>query len=304
MNRILLCAALALGLAGCGGETQAPAGDAATQPAAPPAAAQSVPASAAEQISPPPTLDTAASGPAADGETVEAQPAAGSAAASSPIAVAVAANTPAPAPLPPAPSKWKAGVHYTLLPVAQPVSTPPGEIEVTVIFWYGCGHCYTLETPFESWEAKLAPGSARVVRLPVVWNEVTREDARLFYTIEALGKLKALHLTTFREMHVNRNPMTVIAPGNRVDTAATEQNVRSFLMSNGISAEDFGRTYRSFAVENKLRQAENLSRRYLADHTPMVVVQGKYVTDVTMAGGFDQLFSVIDDLIARERTAR
>jgi thiol:disulfide interchange protein DsbA len=138
----------------------------------------------------------------------------------------------------------------------------------------------------------------------VVWNEVTREDARLFYTIEALGKLKQLNMAVFRAMHVNHRPFTVIAPGNRVDTAATEKNARAFLLENGVSAEDFGRIYRSFSIENKLRQAENLTRRYLADHTPMVVVQGKYMTDVTLAGGVDQLFEVINDLAARERAGR
>ena len=137
----------------------------------------------------------------------------------------------------------------------------------------------------------------------VVWNEVTREDARLFYAIEALGKLDELHLAVFREMHVNRNPLTVIA-GNRVDTAATENKVREFLGTHGVSAEDFGRVYRSFGVENKIRQAENMSRRYLADHTPMAVVQGKYATDVSMAGGVEQFFEVLTDLASRERGGR
>ena len=288
MNRILLCAALALGLAACGGEPPAPAGDAAT----PPPATESVPAPAAEPVAPPPKLDQ----PVADGETVE-----DATIAASPIAAAVAASTPALAPAPAAASKWKVGVNYTLLPVAQPVSTPPGDVEVTVVFWYGCGHCFTLEPYVDAWEAKGRPDYVKLVRMPVVWNEVAREDARLFYTLEALGKLKELNMAVFREMHINRNPMTVLA-GNKVDTVATEKNVREFLLANGVSSEDFSRVYRSFSIENKLRQAENLSRRYLADHTPMVVVQGKYVTDVTMAGGFNQLFEVIDDLAARERS--
>lgn len=293
MNRILLYAALALGLAACGGTSQPPAADS----AAPPAVSESVPASAAEPIAPPPKLDEpAATGAAGDGETVE-----DASFAASPVAAAVAAST---ASLAPPASKWQAGVNYTLLPVAQPVSTAPGDIEVTAIFWYGCGHCFVLEPRYEAWEAKGRPDYVKVVRMHVVWNEVTREDARLFYTIEALGKLKQLNMAVFREMHVNHRPFTVIAPGNRVDTVATEKNVRAFLLENGVSAEDFGRTYRSFSIENKLRQAENLTRRYLADHTPMSIVQGKYMTDVTLAGGVDQLFEVITDLAARERANR
>lgn len=289
MNRILLCAALALGLAACGVESPAPAGDVAT----PPAATESVPAAAAEPIAPPPELDQPAA--AGDGETIEDAPI-----AVSPIAAAVAASTPALAPA--LASRWKAGVHYSLLPVAQPVSTAPGEVEVTLIFWYGCGHCFTLEPIVDAWEAKGRPDYVKVVRMPVVWNEVAREDARLFYTIEALGRLKELNLAAYRELHVNRNPLTVVVPGNRVDSAATEKKVRAFLLANGVSGEEFGRVYRSFSIENKLRQAENLSRRYLADHTPMVVVQGKYTTDVTMAGGVKELLEVISDLAAGERS--
>lgn len=290
MNRVLPCALLALGLAACGGhETGAPAAGTVTtaQPEAP--AAEPAPAPGA-------TGSAVAATPASDGESVD-----DATASISPIAAAVAANSaPAAAPLP---AKWQAGQHFAALPVAQPVSVPPGQVEVTEIFWYGCGHCFTLEPRIAAWEKKGKPEYARLIRMPVVWNEVSREDARLFYTLEALGKLDALNMAVFRELHVNRNPLTVIA-GNRVDGPATEKKVRDFLVANGVSAEDFGRVYRSFAIENKLRQAENLSRRYMADHTPMVVVHGKYTTDVSMAGGFDQLFQLIDDLAAQERARR
>jgi thiol:disulfide interchange protein DsbA len=289
--------AISILLAACAREEPAPsAADtaAAAPPAAPPAAApadatagQSAQADAGQL-----------SGAAHDGETVEAEE---SGPSISPVAAAVAANTPAPPAL--AAFKWKEGQHFTPLPVAQPVSVSPGQVEVTEIFWYGCGHCFSLEPRIEAWDKKGRPDFVKVVRMPVVWNEVTREDARLFYTLEALGKLEALHLAVFRELHVNRSPLTVVS-GNRVDSAATEKRVRAFLTQNGVSAEDFGKTYRSFAVENKIRQSENLSRRYLADHTPMVVVQGKYSTDVGMAGGVDALLQLVGDLAARERGAR
>mgnify|MGYP003447391558 CR=1 FL=1 len=74
------------------------------------------------------------------------------------------------------------------------------------------------------------------------------------------------------------------------------------MTQNGVSTEDFNRTYRSFAVENRLRSAEILVRRYQADHTPMIVVNGKWITDMTMAGGGpDELFRLITALAARER---
>lgn len=291
MTRAFLCSLAAmLAFVACGNDSPAPAATQAEQ--APPPSEQSVPAAQAEPLDPPSEL-TAPVG-RSDGETVEA-----ATAASSPVAAVVAANTPAP----PAGNlgRWKEGEHYTSYPVAQPVSTPPGSVEVVEGFWYGCGHCYALEPRLEAWE-KSKPDWIRLRRLPVIWNEVTREDARLYYTIEGLGLVGKLHAEVFRQIHAKGRPITVIRDG-RVDAAATEKAAREFLMANGVSAEDFARYYRTFSAENKLRQAENLSRRYLLDHTPMMIVHGKYLTDQEMAGGADQMFQLINDLAARERGA-
>jgi thiol:disulfide interchange protein DsbA len=288
MNRLLILTLVSLGLAACGGKEP---GEPATASAPP--AQQAAPQAEQTPAQAGPAATTAA---ASDGETVDDVTS-----SVSPIAAAVAATTPAAAGS--LPSKWQPGKHFAPLPAAQPVSVAPGEVEVVEIFWYGCGHCFTLEPLIQNWEAKGKPDYVKVTRMPVVWNEVTREDARLFYTLEALGKLDTLNLPVFRELHINRKPLTVVA-GNRVDTEATERRAREFLTANGVSAEDFGKTYRSFAVENKIRQAETLSRRYQADHTPMVVVQGKYMTDVSMAGGPEPFFELINDLAARERGGR
>jgi len=286
MMRFLSCALVALLLcSACGKESPT---DATEQPQAP--------APAAATADAPPAVAPAAK-PAAgssDGESVDEV-----VSATSPIATAVAAATPAPAQGNVA--RWKEGENFIAYPVAQPVSTPPGKVEVVEGFWYGCGHCYALEPRLESW-AKSKPDWIVLRRTPVIWNEVTREDARLFFTIESLGLLDKLHADVYREIHANHHPLTVIS-GGRVDKAATEKAAREFLMAKGVSAEDFAKYYRTFSAENKLRQAENLSRRYLLDHTPMFVVHGKYLTDGEMAGGVDQLFQIVNDLAAREHEA-
>ncbi len=259
-------------------------------PAANEPAAADAPAAAVTETTPVPA-DAKPDVASSDGETVDE-----STSATSPIASAIAATTPAP------PSgdlqRWKAGENFIAYPVAQPVSTPPGSVEVVEGFWYGCGHCYSLEPRLQAWE-RSKPAWITLKRTPVIWNEVTREDARLYFTIESLGLVDKLHTEVYREIHAKGHPMTVIRAG-RVDKAATEKAAREFLVSKGVSAEDFAKHYRTFSSENKLRQAENLSRRYLLDHTPMFVVHGKYLTDADMAGGVDQLFQVVNDLAARE----
>jgi thiol:disulfide interchange protein DsbA len=288
MNKIFYpVLASLLACAACGKDTApAPA-----QPAEAPPPAETAAAPPAAEPAPAPAAEAARE---SDGESVEA-----AVSTTSPIASAVSASTPAPASgnL----ERWKQGENFTAYPVAQPVSTPPGKVEVIEAFWYGCGHCYSLEPRVAAWDES-KPDWIELKRLPVVWNEVTREDARLFLTIESLGLADKLHGEVFREIHVNHRPITVVR-GGRVDAAATEQSAREFLTARGVSAEDFAKHYRSFSTENRLRQTENLSRRYLLDHTPMMIVHGKYLTDVQMAGGQNELFELVGDLAAREREA-
>jgi len=289
MTRLLLCAVFAmLTMGACGkkaADEVAPAASTPTQQA-------TAPASDTESPNPPNELDKPAG--ESDGETVDT-----GTTTTSPVAAAVDANTPA------APAieklKWKLGENYTEFAVAQPVNTPPGTVEVIEGFWYGCPHCFELEPELVAWEGR-KPAWVQLRRVPVIFNEVTREDARLYFTIEGLGLVDKLQSEVFREIHVRGRPLTVVR-GNRVDLGATEKAAREFLMAHGVSAEDFAKQYRTFSTENKLRQAENLAHRYKLDHTPIIVVQGKYQTDVGMAGGRKEVLQLIDDLAIREHGA-
>ena len=289
MTRLLLCALIAAcSLAACGKKAE----EAPAAPAAEQALPASVPASESEPVNPPSEVQQPVG--ESDGETVDA-----GTTTTSPVAAAVAANTPAvPAT---EPLSWEKGKNYEEFAVAQPVNTPPGSVEVIEGFWYGCPHCFELEPQLVAWEGS-KPAWIQLRRVPVIFNEVTREDARLYFTIEGLGLVDKLQSEVFREIHVRGRPLTIVR-GNRVDIGATEKSAREFLMSHGVSAEDFAKQYRTFSTENKLRQAENLAHRYKLDHTPIIIVQGKYQTDVGMAGGHKQLFQLIDDLAAREHGA-
>jgi thiol:disulfide interchange protein DsbA len=182
------------------------------------------------------------------------------------------------------------GVHYKALKPAQPTSVAPGKVEVVEVFWYACGHCYLLEPKIAAWERKGKAPYVEVVRMPAVWNELLKTHARLFYTIEILGKPQ-LHDEAFREINVR---------GNRLDTP---DKIEAFLTARGVAKADFQKAFSGFAVESKLARAVDLNRRYRITSTPTVIVNGKYVTDASMAGGEDQLFQVIDTLAAREKPA-
>jgi protein dithiol oxidoreductase (disulfide-forming) len=179
------------------------------------------------------------------------------------------------------------GVHYKLLTPAQPTNVAPGKVEVAEVFWYACGHCYVLEPRLEAWDRKGRPANAQLVRLPATWNNTLKTHARLFYTMELLGR-QDLNPEIWREINVKRNML------------ATPDAIEAFFTSRGVSKADFNKAFAGFAVDSKIMKAEDLNRRYKITSTPTVVVNGKYVTDMGMAGGEEQLFQVINALVARE----
>ena len=179
-------------------------------------------------------------------------------------------------------------MNYKVLQPAQPTNVAPGKVEVVEVFWYACGHCYLLEPKLDAWNRSGRPANAQLVRLPATWNSLLKTHARLFYTAELLNKPN-LHSDIFREINLK---------GNRLDTP---QSIEAFFTSRGISKADFQKAFASFAVDSKIMKAEDLNRRYRVTATPTVVVNGKYVTDVGMAGGEDKLFQVINALVAKEK---
>ncbi len=182
------------------------------------------------------------------------------------------------------------GVQYKSLRPAVPTNVAPGKAEVVVVFWYACGHCYLLEPKLAAWEKKGKPANVQLVRMPAMWNDVVKTHARLFYTIEVLGKPQ-LHDEAFREINVR---------GNRLETP---EKIEAFLTARGVSKADFQKTFNGFAVESKLARAADLNKRYRITSTPTVVVNGRYVTDAGMAGSEDKLFEVINALAARDKPA-
>ena len=136
--------------------------------------------------------------------------------------------------------------------------------------------------------SKGRPANAELVRLPATWNNTLKTHARVFYTMELLGKSN-LNPEIWREINVK---------GNRLDTPAA---IEAFFTSRGVSKADFQKAFASFTVDSRIMKAEDLNRRYRITGTPTVVVNGKYVTDVTMAGGEEKLFQVINALVAKEK---
>jgi protein dithiol oxidoreductase (disulfide-forming) len=53
-------------------------------------------------------------------------------------------------------------------------------------------------------------------------------------------------------------------------------------------------------VNADLQRAEEIMERYKVEGVPLVVINGKYITDVGKAGSHEQLIAEINDLAAGE----
>ena len=182
------------------------------------------------------------------------------------------------------------GGHYELLDEVQPVQT--GEkIEVVEMFWYRCPHCFRLEPFLIEWQKNI-PENAEYVPVPALLNPKWEFEARVFYTFDALGVLDEVHAKYFDAIHQQRL---------KIDTV---EKLAAWGEENGVSGQAIKDTFQSFAVENKLNFANVMSRKYGITGVPAIIVDGRYRTSVSLAGGHDKLIELINFLIDKAAQAR
>jgi len=214
-------------------------------------------------------------------------PAAGAAAPVAQPALARRAATPS------AIGEWHLGTNYTLLESLQPPAVGAGKVEVVEIFWYGCGHCYALDPALESWKTG-KPEFIEFVRVPVIWGPSHQQHAKLYYTIQALGR-PDLHAKIFDAVHRGGKPLAA----QRDEDARAMQ--MEFLKEHGVSEKSFNAAYDSMPVAANVQRARALTEQYAVASVPLIIVNGKYETGVGPAGGTTQLLSLMNDLAASEK---
>ena len=189
--------------------------------------------------------------------------------------------------------KWQAGTNYVLLPAPQATNVKAGKVEVTEVFWYGCGHCYALDPTLEEWK-KTKPAYVEFIRMPVMWGVPQQQHAKLFYTLQALNRLD-LHTKVFDAIHKEHN---MLAAPSETDARAMQL---AFAKANGISEQDFNTAFDSMTVATNLARAQEATLRYAVAGVPLMIVNGKYTTDVATAGDPAKLIALVNDLAASEK---
>jgi thiol:disulfide interchange protein DsbA len=183
------------------------------------------------------------------------------------------------------------GKDFRTLDKKVPVEAPAGKIEVVEFFWYSCPHCNAFEPLLNAWLKKLPP-DVSFRRVPVAFRDDFVPQQRLYYTLEAMGKVDQLHDKVFDAIHKDHQPTD------------REDRILAFADKNGLDKAKFQEIYNGFAVATKARKAKQLQDDYQVDGVPALGVAGKYYTDGTLAGGMPRALQVLDYLIAEARRSR
>ena len=183
------------------------------------------------------------------------------------------------------------GKDYLLLSKPAPSEAPAGQIEVVEFFWYSCPHCNEFEPQLEAWAAK-APKDVSLRRVPVSFRPDFEPQQRLYYVLEALGKVAALHKKVFYAIHVEKQ------------TLNTADLVTAWAQKQGIDKAKFTELYNSFPVNMKARKATQLQEAFMVDGVPALGVDGRYYTSGSLAGNMARALTVTDYLLTLARSSK
>ena len=187
-------------------------------------------------------------------------------------------------------ARFVTGIEYQEIIPAQQTRAPQGKVEVVELFWYGCIHCYNLEDGVETW-LKNKPDNVFFYRMPAQFNKHWEIHAQAYYTAESLDIVDKIHVDFFKEIHEKRKRLS------------TADELAAFFLRYGITRDKFLKVFNSFAVRSRMAHAKGMGQRYGAHSVPTFIINGKYRTNVTMAGGEKELFNVIEELVAAEAKA-
>ena len=181
------------------------------------------------------------------------------------------------------------GIDY--LTLEKPALTEaPGKVEVVEFFWYSCQHCNRFEPQLDEWVKRL-PSDVVLRRAPVAFRPDFEPQQRLFYSLEALGKVAELHKKVFYAIHVEKQPL------NTFDVIA------DWAEKQGLNKVKFAEAYNSFPVATKVRKSNLLQEAFKLDGVPSLGVAGKYFTSGSIAQTMERALLVTDYLVGLARAS-
>ena len=182
-------------------------------------------------------------------------------------------------------SSIRPGVDYKNLRVVQPIA--PHKKQVTEVFFYGCPHCYNLQDSLYQW-IRAKPRDVHFERVPAVLsNPSWMFMAKVYYAAEDLGIIERSNQPFFEALHRDQLPLTNLA------------SIAKFHSQFGVTEQAFTASFNSFKVDQAVRRAQRLTEAFGIEGVPSIVVNGKYITSLSMSGSQAKLWQNVDQLLER-----
>ncbi len=181
---------------------------------------------------------------------------------------------------------YEAGIDYIVLD--NPVKTTTGDkIEVRELFWYYCTHCYNLEPLMNSW-LKTKPSNVEFVFQPAMFSKRWLNGAIFYFVLEELNLVEKLHEVLFDAIHEKNRRFN------------SKESFVDWVASFGIDKNKVEKAFDSFSVKIKVNKSKLNTLKYNITGVPVMIINGKYLTDATHAGSHTDMLKVVDFLIKKE----
>jgi protein dithiol oxidoreductase (disulfide-forming) len=163
------------------------------------------------------------------------------------------------------PAAPKNEVDYLTLPFPEKTDTG-SKVEVIEFFAYYCPHCNAFQPKLAEW-VKRQGANIVYKRVHVERGAPVMAQQRLYFTLEAMGLADQYHHKVFDAMHKDqRLPLS------------NDEQVFDWAEKAGIERVKFIDTYRSGAVQARIKRAADLMRIYQVNRWPYVAIGGRYTT--------------------------
>lgn len=181
-------------------------------------------------------------------------------------------------------AKLNPGIDYREVREIQSIA--PHKKQVTEVFFYGCPHCYNLQDSLYNW-LDTKPANVNFERMPAVLNNQSWIFmARVFYAADDLKIINQSNRPFFDALHRDRLSLTHL------------DRVAQFHSQFGVSPEAFTQSFNSFKVDQAVRRAQRRTQAFGIEGVPSLIVNGRYLTDLTMSGGQIPLWQNVNSLLS------
>jgi len=164
------------------------------------------------------------------------------------------------------------------------------KIEVVELFWYGCVHCFNMDPYLDEWADNL-PKDVTFKRIPAIPRKDWIESAKAYYALETLGVVNKLHEKLFDAIHKEKSL-------KHNDTRAL---IKWITVNGKLDKKDVESAFNSFSMKAKLSRSYKIFKSAGATGVPTMIIDGKYFTSSTMAGGEQNAIDIMNFIIKNVR---